>query len=63
MDWDGWDRGTYVLNKGALVLECVTLAQVVQLVVQMLVDLAAGAVLEQKTAEDTEATHPHDLAV
>jgi len=35
-----------VFNQGALVLECVTLAQVVQLVVKMLVDLAGGAVLD-----------------
>jgi len=36
-----------VFNQGALVLESVTLAQVVQLVVKMLVDLARGAVLDQ----------------
>lgn len=34
-----------MLNKRALVLEGVTLGQVVQLVVQVLVDLARGAVL------------------
>ena len=52
---------TYVLNQGALVLEGVTLAGVVQLVVQVLVDLARGTVLDEKAAEDTEATHPEDL--
>lgn len=52
---------TYVLNKGALVLEGVTLAQVVELVVQVLVDLAAGAVLDEEAAEDSEAAHPQDL--
>jgi hypothetical protein len=31
---------TYVLNQGTLVLEGVTLAEVVELVVQVLVDLA-----------------------
>ncbi len=36
-----------MFNQGALVLESVTLAQVVQLVVKMLVDLARGAVLDQ----------------
>lgn len=51
-----------VLNKGALVLEGVTLAAVVQLVVQVLVDLAAGAVLDQETAEDSKTSHPEDLA-
>jgi len=38
---------TYVLNEGTLVLEGVTLAQVVELVVKVLVDLAGGAVLDQ----------------
>jgi hypothetical protein len=36
-----------VLNEGTLVLEGVTLGQVVQLVVKMLVDLAAGTVLDE----------------
>jgi hypothetical protein len=53
---------TYVLNEGTLVLEGVTLAAVVQLVVEVLVDLSAGTVLDQKTAEDSEAAHPEDLA-
>lgn len=53
---------TYVLNEGTLVLESVTLAAVVQLVVKVLVDLAAGAVLDKKTAEDSETAHPEDLA-
>jgi len=44
------------------VLEGVTLAAVVQLVVEVLVDLSAGTVLDQKTAEDSEAAHPEDLA-
>ena len=52
---------TYVLDQGALVLEGVTLAGVVQLVVQVLVNLAAGAVLDKKTAEDSEAAHPQNL--
>lgn len=50
-----------MLNKGALVLEGVTLAQVVELVVQVLVDLAAGAVLDEEAAEDSEAAHPQNL--
>lgn len=50
-----------MLDEGALVLESVTLAQVVQLVVEVLVDLAAGTVLDEKTAEDTHAAHPEDL--
>jgi hypothetical protein len=45
------------------VLEGVTLAQVVELVVQVLVDLTAGTILDEKTAENTETAHPDDLAV
>ena len=52
-----------MLDQGALVLEGVTLAGVVQLVVEVLVDLAAGAVLDEETAEDTETAHPQNLAV
>lgn len=52
---------TYVLDEGALVLEGVTLAGVVQLVVEVLVDLSGGTVLDEETAEDTEAAHPEDL--
>lgn len=54
---------TYVLNQCPLVLEGVTLAQVVELVVKVLVDLAAGTVLDEKTAEDSETAHPDNLAV
>lgn len=50
-----------VLNQSTLVLECVTLAQVVELVVEVLVDLAAGTVLDQEASEDSKAAHPEDL--
>jgi hypothetical protein len=53
---------TYVLNEGTLVLEGVTLAQVVQLVVEVLVDLAGGTVADEEAAENTHAAHPEDLA-
>lgn len=43
-------------------LESVTLAQVVQFVVEVLVDLSRSAVLHEETAEDTHAAHPEDLA-
>ena len=43
-------------------LEGVTLAQVVKLVVEVLVDLAGGAVADEQTTEDTHAAHPEDLA-
>jgi hypothetical protein len=52
-----------VLDERTLVLERVTLAQMVELVVQVLVDLAGGAVLDEQTAEDTQAAHPEDLTV
>jgi hypothetical protein len=42
-----------VFDQGALVLECVTLAEVVELVVEMLVDLASSTVFDEKTAEDS----------
>jgi hypothetical protein len=45
------------------VLEGVTLAQVVELVVKVLVNLAGSAVLDKETAEDTQTAHPHDLTV
>ena len=51
-----------MLNQRSLVLESVTLAQVVKLVVKVLVDLTAGTVLDQQTTKDTEAAHPHNLA-
>jgi hypothetical protein len=51
-----------MLNQSALVLEGVTLAQVVQFVVQVLVNLAGGTVLDEQTAENTLTAHPEDLA-
>lgn len=44
-------------------LEGVTLAQVVELVVKVLVDFAAGTVLDEKTAENSETAHPNNLTV
>jgi hypothetical protein len=52
-----------VLDECTLVLEGVTLAQVVELVVEVLVNLASGAILDEQAAEDTQTTHPHDLSV
>ena len=54
---------TYVFNESTLVLEGVTLGQEVELVVEVLVDLSCGTVLDEETAEDTEAAHPDDLAI
>lgn len=50
-----------MLDEGALVLESVTLAGVVQLVVKVLVDLAGSTVLDEQTAENAHAAHPEDL--
>ena len=52
-----------MLNQSTLVLEGVTLAQVVELVVEVLVDLAGGTVADEQTTEDTHAAHPEDLAI
>ena len=52
-----------MLNQRSLVLESVTLAEVVECVVQVLVDLAAGTILDEETAEDAKTAHPDDLAV
>ena len=54
---------TYVFNESTLVLEGVTLGQEVELVVEVLVDLSGGTVLDEETAEDTETAHPENLAV
>ena len=55
--------GTYVFDEGTLVLEGVTLGEVVELVVKVLVNLSGGTVLDEETAEHTEAAHPEDLAI
>lgn len=51
-----------MLDQCSLVLEGITLAQVIEFVVEVLIDLAAGTVLDQETAEDSETAHPDDLA-
>jgi len=45
------------------VLECVTLAQVVEFVVKVFVDLACGTILDEETAENSKTAHPNDLAI
>ena len=52
-----------MLDQSSLVLESVALAQVVELVVQMLVDLARRPVFHQQPPEDTQTPHPHDLTI
>jgi hypothetical protein len=36
---------------------------VVEFVVKVLVDLAAGTVFDEETSENTETAHPDDLAI
>lgn len=57
------EASTYVLNERTLVLEGVTLGKVVELVVEVLVDLAAGTVLDKEAAKHTLAAHPEDLTL
>ena len=52
-----------MFDQSALVLEGVTLAQLVEFVVEVLVNLASSSVLDKKTSENTQASHPEDLAV
>jgi hypothetical protein len=54
---------TYVFDKSTLVLESVTLAEVVELVVEVFVNLSTGTVFDKKAAENPETTHPQHLAV
>merc|ERR1712031_51473 len=49
-----------VLDQDTLILEHITLAFLVQDVVQVLVDLLRVAVLLQQATEHTQATHPDD---
>lgn len=44
-------------------LEGVTLAEMVELMVKVFVDLASGTIFDKKTSENSETAHPHDLAV
>lgn len=51
-----------MLNESTLVLEGVTLAEVVELVVEVLVNLAGSTVSHEQTAENTLTAHPEDVA-
>ena len=52
-----------MLNQSSLVLEGVTLAELVEFVIEVLVDLAGCSVLDEKASEDSETSHPEDLTV
>ncbi len=47
-----------MFNECSLVLEGVTLAQMVELVVKVLVNFARCTVFDQQTAENSETAHP-----
>jgi len=51
-------RTTYMLDECALVLEGVTLAELIELVVEMFVDFSSSTVLDKKASQDSEASHP-----
>jgi len=51
-----------MFDECSLVLECVTLAEVVQLVIEVLVNLPASTVLHEKTTKNTKSSHPQNLA-
>jgi hypothetical protein len=57
------NKGTYVLDQRSLVFEGITLAEMVQFVVKVLVNLARGTVLDQQTTKDPQSAHPHDLTI
>jgi hypothetical protein len=42
-----------MFNQSSLVLESITLAQVIEFVVKMLVNLARGAILDEETSENS----------
>lgn len=51
-----------MFDQRALVFEGVTFAQMIELMVEMLVDLARSPILYQETAEHSKTTHPHHLS-
>lgn len=59
----GRKEKTYVFDQCTLVLEGVTLTQVVKFVVEVLVNLAGGTILDEQTTQNTKTTHPNDLTV
>jgi hypothetical protein len=52
-----------MLHQCTFVLEGIALAQVVEFVVKVLVNLAGGTILDKESTEDPLTAHPEDLAV
>ena len=55
------EQGRYMFDKRPLVLKGVALAEMIELVVQVLVDLARGAILDEEPTENAKAPHPENL--
>lgn len=51
----------YVFDDSTLVLEGVTLAFLIEFMIEMLVDLASSSVLDEKPTKHPESSHPQDL--
>lgn len=52
-----------MLDQCAFMLEGVALAEMIELVVEMLVDLAAVPVLLQQAPENAKTPHPQNMAI
>lgn len=50
-----------MLDQSPLMLKSITLAQMIQLVIQVLIDLSSRTVLNEETAQNTKTTHPQNL--
>lgn len=51
-----------MLNQSPPMLKRVPLTQMIQLMIQMLIDLPARTILDEKPPKHAETTHPKDLA-
>lgn len=47
-----------MFNQSTLVLEGVTLAELIEVVVEMFVDLSCSTILYKKASENSKASHP-----
>ena len=51
-------KQTYMFDQSTLVLEGVTLAELVKLVVKVFVDLAGGTIFDEQASENPQTSHP-----
>ena len=47
-----------MFDQCTLVLEGVTLAELVQLVIKVLIDLSGGTILDEQASKNSKASHP-----